>query len=152
LGDSVTVKVSGLREVEERLIAAGPKIARGIFKQALWAVGDMWVAEASSRVPVLTGDLRDSIAAEVLIKKQGKVHVGSVTVGPAINTKESRSDGRNSVGPGVYGMWVEFGLKKKPYPKQPFLRPTFDATADKAVTMFADTLKAGLDDVMRLSD
>jgi hypothetical protein len=32
-------------------------------------------------------------------------------VGPAADAP--RTDGKDSVGPGIYGMWVEFGLKKK---------------------------------------
>jgi hypothetical protein len=47
-------------------------------------------------------------------------------------------------------MSVEFGLKKKErYPAQPYMRPTLDATADKATKLFADTLKEVLEDIAK---
>jgi HK97 gp10 family phage protein len=72
---------------------------------------------------------------------------GSVEVGPAMNAR--RTDGKDSVGPGIYAMWVEFGLKRKLYPAQPFMRPTFDATAEKAVKLFSDTLKEALEEIAK---
>jgi hypothetical protein len=46
-------------------------------------------------------------------------------------------------------MFVEFGLKKKIYPKHPFLRPTFDSTKEQVVDVFADTLRNGLADALK---
>ena len=46
-------------------------------------------------------------------------------------------------------MWVEFGLKRKKYPAQPFIRLTLDATADKGVSLFADTLKGVLEEITK---
>jgi hypothetical protein len=69
-------------------------------------------------------------------------------VGPAADAP--RTDGKDRVGPGIYGMWVEFGLKKKKrYPAQPYMRPTLDATEDKAVKLFADTLKEVLEEIAK---
>ena len=72
---------------------------------------------------------------------------GKVEVGP--NAFAKRTDGKDSMGPGVYAMWLEFGLKKKKYPKQPFMRPTFDATAEQATKIFADKLKDDLEAVVK---
>ena len=61
-----------------------------------------------------------------------------------------RRDDRGSVGPGILGMWVEFGLKKKKrYPAQPYMRPTLDTTGDKAVKLVADTLKEVLEQIAK---
>jgi hypothetical protein len=69
-------------------------------------------------------------------------------VGPAADAP--RTDGKDRVGPGIYGVWVEFGLKKKKrYPAQPYMRPTLDATEDKAVKLFADTLKEVLEEIAK---
>lgn len=112
----------------------------------------MWVDEVKSHVPVLEGDLKESIHAVVRTRKASDktegLPTGSVTVGPCYGTP--RSDGRHSVPPGVYGLWVEFGVKSKSrYPKQPFMRPAFDATVDTAINAFADTLRAGLADALK---
>jgi HK97 gp10 family phage protein len=149
--DTVTCKVTGLAGVSEGLLGLEQKIARNLLRKALKNVGTFWVDAVKSHVPVLDGDLRDSIAAKVTTRKgkakTGGLPVGSVTVGPSFI---ARSDGKNSVGPGVYGMFVEFGLKnKKKYKKHAFLRPTFDSTKETVVDVFADTLRNGLADALK---
>jgi hypothetical protein len=81
--------------------------------------------------------LKDSVIARVRTQKGGSA--GKVSVGPGYG-------GKGSQDPGVYGMFVEFPMKKRPkYPTQPFMRPTFDATAEKAIGLFADTMKEALE-------
>lgn len=136
--------LKGIREDFDRV---GPKIGRKIFRAALRAVGRMWKGEVQGRVPVASGALRDSIVAKISTRKgKGGTATGTVTVGPS--STAARTDGRESVGPGVYGQWVEFGLKKKHYPDQPFLRPTFDSTSDRAIEMFAEHLRNDLADAL----
>jgi hypothetical protein len=48
------------------------------------------------------------------------------------------------VGPGVYPIFVDFGLKKK-YPAQPLLRPTFDGAQDRAFDLFSEISKSELE-------
>jgi HK97 gp10 family phage protein len=138
--------------IAEKLQSLEPKIVRRSFRKALKAVGTFWVAEMKAKVPVLEGDLQNAIWARVSTRTRSKKGVkspaGKVEVGPRLDAR--RTDGKKSVGPGVYGMWVEFGLKKKEYPAKPFARETYDSTADKAVTMFADILGADLESVVRL--
>jgi HK97 gp10 family phage protein len=97
-----------------------------------------------SRVPVDTGSLRDSIIKQVKTKKDKNGEVsGSVTVVPEYTSLGSQD-------PGVYAMFVEFGVTRRPnYPAQPFARPTLDATGDKAVKLFADTLKDVLEEIAK---
>jgi HK97 gp10 family phage protein len=147
-GFSVKVEIKGLDGVVEKMHDLGPKLARKGLRKALNAVGSYWIPEVKSRVPVLSGDLRNSIIKAVKTKKDKNGEVsGTVWVGPAMNAQ--RTDDRDSVGPGIYGMWVEFGLKRKSYPAHPFMRPTLDATGDKAVQLFADTLKDVLEDIAK---
>jgi hypothetical protein len=95
-----------------------------------------------------TGSLRDSIIGAIKTKKDKNGEVsGTLWVGPAADAP--RTDGKKSVGPGVFSQWVEFGLKRKKYPSQPFARPTLDATGDKAVSIFSETLKAVLEEIAK---
>ena len=48
------------------------------------------------------------------------------------------------IGPGVYPIFVDFGLKKK-YPAQPLLRPTFDGAQDRAFDLFSEISKSELE-------
>ena len=141
--------------VDQKLQQFGPKLVRRSFRKALKAVGTFWVAEMKAKVPVLAGDLKNAITMKINTRMRkdketgDKLPEGKVEVGPRLDAK--RTDGKKSVGPGIYGMWVEFGLKKKQYPAQPFARPVYDATADKVVQMFADVLSAELGDVATLN-
>jgi HK97 gp10 family phage protein len=150
-GNGIVVKAHvNLNGIGEKLMELEPKISRSLLRKALKAVGIYWVEAVKSHVPVLLGDLKKSITSVVRTRK-GKGGVGlptgSVEVGPGY---APRTDGKkNSVGPGVYGMFVEFGLNVKKYAKHPFMRPTFDSTAEQAVDIFADTMKAGFEEAIR---
>lgn len=145
--DIVVCKVSGLAGVSSGLLGLEQKIARKLLRKSLKTVGVFWVDAVKSHVPVLRGDLRESIIAKVSTRKASAkssgLPTGVVTVGPGYGVK--RSDDKKSVPPGVYGMWVEFGLKTKKYPKEPFMRPAFDSTGQQAVDVFAETMRSGLE-------
>lgn len=148
--DVVSCKVD-FGGIDQKLQELEPKIVRSLLRKALRGVGLYWVPEVQSRVPVLMGDLKNSIGFTVKTRKAAKgsdrLPSGIVTVGP---TYIDRTDGReNSQSPGVYGMFVEFGLKVKKYARQPFMRPTFDSTADRAIEVFAETVKSGLADALK---
>lgn len=132
----MTVKVD-LQGLEQKLHDLGPKIAKRTLRKSLKAVGTMWVDAVKARAPKDSGDLANSISMKMRTRPNDES--GSVTVGPAYT-------GKGSQDPGVYGMFVEFGLKNKQmYPRQPFLRPAFDATAEKAIEVFAETMKNNLE-------
>ena len=143
-GFSVKVDIKGLGDTVKTMRELGPKLARKGLRKSLRAVGDYWIPEMKSRVPVDTGSLRDSVIRQVKTKrdKNGEVS-GTVTVGPEYT-------GKGSQDPGVYAMFVEFGVRSKAkYPAQPFARPTLHATGDKAVKLFADTLKDVLEEIAK---
>jgi HK97 gp10 family phage protein len=150
-GNGIIVKAHiNLNGIGERLLELEPKISRKLLRRALKEVGKFWVEAVKRNVPVLLGDLKNSITSVVRTRK-GKGGVGlptgSVEVGPGY---VPRTDGKkNSVGPGIYGMFVEFGLHARKYLKNPFMRPTFDSTAEQAVDIFADTMKAGFEEAIR---
>jgi HK97 gp10 family phage protein len=147
-GFSVKVDIKGLDGCVDKMRQLGPRLARKGLRKALNKVGNFWVPEMKSRVPVDTGSLRDSIVKAVKTKKDKDGEIsGTVWVGPAMSAP--RRDDKDSVGPGIFGMWVEFGLKRKKYPAQPFARPVLDVTGDKAVKIFSDTLKEVLEEIAK---
>lgn len=147
--DKITVKVD-LHGTEEALLAAGPKIARRLLRKVLNFIGLYWVAEVKAHVPVDTGDLRDSIIHKVEMKNNGTG--ATVTVGPGYDRtalkNASGSQGSTS-SPGVYGLFVEFGVHAHKYTNHPFMRPTFDATADTVTEYFAAGLREDLEDALK---
>jgi HK97 gp10 family phage protein len=136
--------------IAEKLMEIEPKIARSLLRKALKAVGTFWVDAIKSRVPVVSGDLKNSIVAMVRTRKAKAATVGlptgSVEVGPGYAPVSGKHGPQN---PGVYGMFGEFGLHAKKYLKNPFIRPTFDSTAEQAVQVFADVLKDGFEDAAK---
>lgn len=104
-GLSVKVDMKGLDTID-KIREIGPKLARKGLRKALNAVGNYWIPEVQSRVPVLSGDLRSSIIKAIKTKRDKKNDEisGTVWVGPAANAE--RTDNKDSVGPGVYGIWV----------------------------------------------
>jgi HK97 gp10 family phage protein len=146
MADRIVCQVD-LHGVEEDLLRVGPKIAKRLFRRALKAVGMAWTEEVKSRVPVDTGALRDSI--DYVIKTSPKDDSGSVQVGPTYDSKVMKKATNTSESPGVYGMFVEFGLKSKKYPRQPYMRPTFDVSADRIIQLFAENLREDLEDAVK---
>jgi len=141
----VTVKVD-FGGIAEKLDELGPKLARKALRKGVTAVGNMWVTEMKSRVHVDSGDLRDSIAKKVTTTKKGDALSARVVVGPTYDSKNGKP-GDSSQSPGTYALFEEFGTKSMP--ASPFMRPTFDSTAEKAVQLLADTLRSDLDEVVR---
>lgn len=144
MGDKVTVKVD-LHGVEEELLQVGPRIAKRLLRRALRAVGKIAVENVKSHIEAVdTGALRDSI--DFVIKTSNSSDSATLEVGPTYD-KKTVKPGQKS--PGVYGMFVEFGLKTKKYPRQPFMRPTFDTDAERWIQIFADGLREDLEEAVK---
>jgi HK97 gp10 family phage protein len=121
-----TVKVTGLKEIKEKLSKLPEKIQKNILRTAIHAAAAELRDAAKEEAPVRSGELRKSIKA---VRKRGtKVEVQSnVNVGA------------------FYGLMVEKGhvLAKRNnagkvegighVPAHPFLRPAYDRMKDKVV-------------------
>jgi HK97 gp10 family phage protein len=140
----VTVKVEGLKEIEDALAAAGPKLARGAVVKALKKGGAVFLARAKARAPILAeatpnrrpGELRDAIAEVDRMdprKQQGRARVG---------LKYNKAAKKGSQDPGVYGLFVEFGTKNMA--AQPYMRPAFDEAKAEAESVFIAEIRAGV--------
>jgi hypothetical protein len=94
---------------------------------------------------VLSGDLKDSIVAKPRQEKRATKGKARLAPMPMQNEPMERIQWDQAY---TECRW-NFDLSKKKYPKQPFMRPTFDATGENAVKVFADTLKEGLEQVVK---
>ena len=139
--------------VVDKLQNFGPKLVRKSFRKAARAVGSMWIEALKEKVPVDSGSLRDAIVMSVKTKMRMNKSLDmktpdvSLEVGPRLDAP--RNDDKKSVGPGIFGMWLEFGLKNKKYPAHPWVRPVYDATGEKAQQIFADELRADLESIAK---
>ena len=137
----ITVKIEGLKEIEDALAQAGPKLARGAVRKALKKGGAVFLGRAKALAPVLAkatpqrkpGELRDAIAEVDRMdarKQQGRARIG-LKYG-----KKGKQD------PGVYGLFVEFGTKDTH--AQPYMRPAYDEGRRAAESVFTEELRAGV--------
>ena len=153
---SVTVSVSGLKELDQALGELPKATARNVLKRTLAKAAEPIVAEAKQHAPVATGRLRDSIIASTRLKNK----VGNAEYSAAMRAglgqeaarsalRQARRDAKGlgsfaelfvgpSTGTTPYAHIVEFGsVKTSP---QPYMRPAWDMTRTKAL----DIIKAEL--------
>lgn len=110
----VSVTIKGTEELTRRLQMLSDAVAADALKEAALAGAEVVLADAKVRVPVRTGNLRDSLEANVSLVQRDRAEV---EVGPNDD--------------GFYGYWIERG--KKGYAAHPFLRPALDENCDKAI-------------------
>lgn len=148
MADDGSIKIEvGLKmhDVDRKLEDLPKKIGNRLFRHALKVVGKMWVDDVKAKVPVESGELRDSIASKTRIQRHGQGVKGTVTVGPSYQRDPNDKSKSHTENPGIYGQFVEFGLKHRKYTQHPFMRPAFDGSAEDVVKKFADELKDGLE-------
>jgi hypothetical protein len=152
MADKITVRVD-LHGLEEELLAIGPRIAKRLLRRALRSVGRAWVDIVKSFAPTgdvvkakqgpeyTPGGLKACIDFKVVTNSSETA--GTVTVGPT-NVK-----GGPKRSPGVYALFVEFGLKAKEFAMHPFMRPAFDGSAERIIQLFADGLREDLEEAVK---
>ena len=137
-----TVKVEGLKGVEDALTGAGPKLAKTALRKALDAGGEVFLSQAKSRAPVLQtptpartpGELRDAILEVTSMK--GREQQGRARIGLRHDAEKKTES------PGVYGLFVEFGTHHMK--AQPYMRPAYDAANREAETVFTEEIRRGV--------
>lgn len=155
---SISVSVSGFRELDAALGNLPKATARNVLVRTLRKAGEPIAEEARRHVPVRTGTLRDSISVSARVKnKVGsaeyaaamKAGLGKQAAGAALRAARKAAKGTGSfaeayVGPargkGVirYAHIVEFGSNDTA--PQPYMRPAWDARQREAL----DIIKAEL--------
>lgn len=129
----VTVKVDGLRGVDEALSQFTPTKRRAIGRVALDNAGEITARAARAMVPVDTGGLRESIdVSGTLSKRQKSEH-----------TKAAEQE--RFIGPDnrPQGHLREFGGDGSP--PHPFMRPAWDQTKNQVLDRIGDELWIGIE-------
>lgn len=117
--DRVEMKVDGLAEMDRKLRALGPDIARKGLRSAVGAGARVILNQAKARAPVDTGTLRRALYMKP-IREESSDSRQTYFVGVRSGKKEQKKN-RDA----WYWRLVEFGTEKAS--AQPFLRPAFEA-------------------------
>ena len=125
MANSVTVQVEGLKELEQKLLSFGDKLARNGLRAAVAAGARVVVKEARANVPVDTGTLKKAIYQKQIREESGNTQQ-TFYVG-ARHGKKEQAKGRDA----WYFPFVEFGTEKMP--ARPFMRPACESTKDEAI-------------------
>jgi len=149
MGRYVDVVVTGELNLKAALDEFGSRKVRSLVKNALETVATEMVQDVREFVPVghtekddAPGYLREAIGSKVLRAREGQIRL---LVGPRSIHRGGGGEGKETMNPGVYGMFVEFGLKnKKNYPRQPYMRPAFDDNSEKWMATFRGAMTAQL--------
>jgi hypothetical protein len=89
--------VQGIEKLKRRLVDVIPKKAREALEEAMLQSADLIVAGAKLRVPVESGELRDSIhRTEVRVSKRGGFYVAIAAGKPPMTQPSSYPYGRIS--------------------------------------------------------
>lgn len=122
-----SVKVTGLRELNDVLSKLAPNVQKRVAGNAIRAGARLVATDAKRRVPVDTGQLKRSIV--VRAAKGVRTGVGAVV---AILRPRSR-----------IAHLIEFGTSKTA--AQPFLRPALDSQAQPAIRKVGEILRKGVE-------
>lgn len=146
------VEIKGLADLHRALQELPAKVEANVLRGGLRAAGKVIQEEAMARVPVASGDLRDSIRVSArLQKKRGKVEAtvkaGSkkawyahlVEFGTAAHFIKPKN--RKS----LFFAWLAKEVVNHPGAKRkPYMRPAFDGKAQSALQAMADYIRARL--------
>src|SRR5690242_3155399 len=132
MANSVTVKLSGLDQLQEKLQALPPKFARRAMREALRPAAQIWKDEIQLRMRKLTGWMASQVVIRLSTPPSDFEHGRArVTVTRKQDPTRISSQGTR----GRYGrakhipsalneeLWNEFGTVKMP--AQPAMRPAF---------------------------
>lgn len=155
-----TVKIDGMKQLEETLKDFSRATGGNILKRAVGVAGAMLAEAAIELAPKDEGDLKRGIK----VSKPKIINPGTAAFAQAMRetgdraiaasaaraaNKEAGGSGRTAVthvGPskGVgQGILQEFGTAH--HKAQPFMRPAFDANGEKAAELIGSEIKTGID-------
>lgn len=128
-----TVKVEGLKELDEALSQFTPAKRRAIGRVALDNAGELVARAARALVPVASGGLRESIDVSGTLSRAQK----------AQHTKQAEQE--RFIGPDSRpaAHIQEFGGNGAP--PQPYLRPAWDETKEEVLQRIQDELIVGIE-------
>jgi len=129
--DGVSVQITGLKELEKKMIELGPKIGRKALKSALVAGAQVIKKEAQMLAPIKTGRLRRAMYIKTMSKPNPFKE--NVIFGVRHGRKMSKRDLD-----AYYWTFLEFGTKF--IKKVSFIQVAFQKAQGKALEKFKDVL------------
>lgn len=160
------MQTRGLREMHDQLKALGAAASKGggPLRAALAKAATLGRNAARELAPVESGVMRDNIVIYRVRDPRAEGHTEQYHVlvrwrsAKKVDTKTYRNSRRNRklrrAGQKFqdrralfYAKLIEFG--RSGVPAQPFMRPAFESTKQQATAVFAATLRAGIDRVLR---
>lgn len=126
--EPITIEISGLTELQDRIRQLPARIARRIVISSLRKGAAVIRKEAQKNVPVRTGALRKGFKVS-----RSRIHRGP-QYGVYLTLKKGR--GRSDPSDPFYGRWVEAGYKKGPnqIPGVFFMRRALESKHGDAIT------------------
>jgi HK97 gp10 family phage protein len=141
--DNVTVKISGLDELQKKLEACAKEVSRQVVRNGLRAGGGIVRDEMVRRAPKDTGFLSEHIDIKTRVMKADVA--GTAMIGP--NSKAVypvKGNAKRSFPAFVIARFLEFGTSHKGFRKQPFLTPAWEATKGRALDAIVNTIREAI--------
>lgn len=157
----VTVRVTGLKEIDAALGELDKRTARAVSRRTLVKALSPMADVAEEKAPFLRGDLKRSITTTTKKPKGGDA--GKAAFAEVLRGGGDRSEARAALlaankggafaqafmGPGrnPQAIMQEFGTVN--HPPQPYMRPAFDEEKDATVQRVARTMGEEIDKAVR---
>ena len=155
--DGVVVKVEGIKEIREQLLALSKSLSPDVVESIVMRHAQKVAAEARRRAPVQPGPQGGTLRRSIICRKLGRVGDNPA---PALVGVDVKTDQRGRLE--KYAKLVEYGggervAKQGRYagrsfgtmPAQPFLRPAYDAKKREVMEGIVRDLGAELDKVVQ---
>ena len=155
--EGIVVKVEGLKELREQVLALARRLAPEVVEPVLLRHAQTIAEEARRRAPVQAGPKGGTLRRSIICQSLGRIGNNPAAAMIAVDKK---SDPRGRLA--NYARLVEYGggirvAKQGRYsgrafgkmPEQPFLRPAFDAKKREVMEGIARDLGAEVDKAVR---
>lgn len=133
MANKVSVRVEGLKELDEALREFSKATERNIIRRALFRAGQPIMDSAASRAPRLRGKLQASIGQGTKLTRRQK---GS-------HRAESGIEVFVGAGALVQAITQEFGTIN--HSPQPFMRPAWDENKNRSMNIFKEAMTEEID-------
>lgn len=145
----ITFKLEGVPNLQAQLKELGAELAQNTLRAAARKAFEPVLAAAVAKVPVDTGNLRQSIKIGSSKPKGGEtvIAVGLVVANNAGKGRRTKDNSAGGAKDPYYWRFVEKGTRKKD--ARPFLRPALDGNADRVIDQFSKELAKAIDKAVK---
>lgn len=153
MSDAVTVKISGLDELQKRLEELGPEVSRPILTTVLRDAGAVVEEAIVAAAPKDTGFLSEHFRTRVRVQKEDVQ--GAAFIGPAPHADYPNRDGGfrkklsgalerqvGRIGVSSVARYLEFGTRKMA--ANPFMSRAWETVKDRALDKIVDGIRDAL--------